>query len=241
MRLKARNFTAGVFEESSFESTRPVDAKEGSSETPVVKLRGFNRIKTLASALRLPNSKVLKDIAVSRRKKLYCNFGDVWFSFDSVNSIIVPFETAKLLAKHYGKNAVLQNPLDELLSDGCGEANNLEKKSKDNKSSKKLGKRGGEGETSGVSGRAAHVQVSESRIPVGVLLGHFNHGKTSILDTLGGMQGAAMAPRGVIPRPEHTSGVPGAVRYEPHGITQVISYTIGIGSCHTPVLFTDWA
>jgi hypothetical protein len=197
------------------------DSHVGPSEMPVVKLRAFNRIKTLASVLRLPNNKVLKDLAVSRRKKLYCNFDDVWFAFDSVNSIIVPFETAKLLAKHYGKNAVLQNPLDEVLDDIKTE-DFIDRRGKEKKNGKKPEKSSKKADRSSASACALQAQLPESRIPVGVLLGHFNHGKTSILDALGRMRGAAAAPRGVIPRPEHTAGVPGAVRYEPHGITQVV-------------------
>lgn len=223
---------------SSNVGSRTIDHSASKTTTsaaplPAVKLRAFNRIKALATALKLPNNKVLKDIVVNRRKKIYCNFGDVWFAFDSVNSIIVPFDTAKALARHYGKEAVLMNPLDEYYENSMTQAggystssnsissNSNGKKGKDSKKKDKAKQSNKPTTTTTSTTTATTIDVPTHRIPVGVLLGHFNHGKTSILDALGEMRGAATAPPGVTPRSEHVFGTPGAVRYEAHGITQV--------------------
>ena len=61
----------------------------------------YNRIKPLAKSLKVSVDVLMKDICVKRRKQFYCNHGGAWFSFPSVNSVIVPFETAQSVAAKY--------------------------------------------------------------------------------------------------------------------------------------------
>ena len=116
-------------------------------------LRAFSRIKQLATTLGLPTSRVVKDLVVKHRKKLYTAQNGSWLVFPSVSEVIIPFSVAATYAK---KVLSHENPV--LLSQ------------------KKI-----------ISAARQHLRVnSVPKLPIFVLLGHFNHGKTSLLDTLAG-------------------------------------------------------
>ena len=77
------------------------------SNKAVVKLHSYNRLKDIAKKLKVPLAKIEKKLVVKRRKKYFCNFDGVWFAFSSVKTIMVPFDTAKLLVEKHGKAAEL--------------------------------------------------------------------------------------------------------------------------------------
>ena len=142
-------------------NTRLFSSRKNDLEASAVSIYPYNRLKSLAKSLKISPDALVKDICVKRRKKLFCEFDGVWFSFSSVKSIIIPFEIAELVAAKYKKTVQLIPDLQ------------------------------------------VHRDESPNpnRIPVIAFLGHFNHGKTSLLDSLGSTN---------------------YVSREKHGITQVI-------------------
>lgn len=70
-----------------------------------IKLRPYNRLKDIAKQLKIPLERIEKKLVVRRRKKYFCKFDGVWFAFSSMKTIVIPFDTARLLATKYGKRA----------------------------------------------------------------------------------------------------------------------------------------
>lgn len=133
------------------------------------------RLKELAKVLKLPHTKIVKDIALRSKKRYFCKYGDVYFQFASVNEILMPFDVARdYAAKH--KKHLTRLSLTPV--------------------------------------RSSKAPV-DPKIPVVALLGHFNHGKTTLLDFMRGSN---------------------IVSIEEHGITQVLPHShynlMHIGSAH---------
>ena len=121
----------------------------------MIGLGAFSRVKQLASALGLTSSKVLKDITIKHRKKIYSVQNGFWLEFPTGGDVIVPYSVASAYAK---KNKSHRTPL--LIS-----------------------------QTEIISAARQRLRAASSHtLPVFALLGHFNHGKTSLLDALAGTQ-----------------------------------------------------
>lgn len=82
------------------------------NSSPVVRLFAYNRLKDISKQLKVPVAKIEKKLVVKRRKKYFCNFDSVWFAFSSTKTIIIPYDTAKLLCDHYKKDTELIPPLE---------------------------------------------------------------------------------------------------------------------------------
>ena len=122
------------------------------------------RLKELAKVLKMPHTKVVKDIALRSKKRYFCKYGDVYFQFASVNEILIPFDIARDYATKHKKHLT---------------------------------------RLSLTPVRSPKAPI-DPKIPVVALLGHFNHGKTTLLDYMRGSD---------------------IVSIEEHGITQVLSRT----------------
>lgn len=123
----------------------------------------YNRLPLLASALKTSPAKVLKEISLNHKKKIFSFYDGVWFKFHTTNDVIVPHTVASRLAQKT-KRELSFFDMDDI--------------------------------------PVQHSDVNPS-IPVIAILGHYDHGKTTILDALGGTRIA---------------------EDEAHGITQVCRY-----------------
>ena len=72
----------------------------------------YFRTKQLAKILSIKPQKLLKDIAINHRNKLYCCFDDVFFEFPSAKEIIVPESFALSYIKKSGKKSKLNTAAD---------------------------------------------------------------------------------------------------------------------------------
>ena len=106
------------------------------------------QIKSLATILKLAPTKVLKDIALRHRRKIYCNYDKVWYQFPTPKDVLVPYQQAKEYSIKERK--FLSKPVE------VHEVN------------------------------FASLKTTSQRIPVVAILGHFNHGKTTLIDAVGG-------------------------------------------------------
>ncbi len=106
------------------------------------------QIKSLATALRLPSKKVLKDVVLRHRKKLFYKHEDVWYQFSNPKDIIIPYGNAKLYSDKIGRK--LEAPANVNLLN------------------------------------FAHLNLATQKVPIVAILGHFNHGKTTLIDAYGG-------------------------------------------------------
>lgn len=123
-------------------------------------LPNFSRVKELGKVLKINPNKILKELCVKKRKRVFSKFVDGWFEFLSTNDVIIPYEISKLLAMNLRLKTVLAMHVPRL-----------------------------------------STPTLTNQIPVIVLLGHYNHGKTTLLDTIGGTH---------------------MVQTEVHGITQTV-------------------
>ena len=73
------------------------------SSSTVVALPPYCRLRDLSKKLKVPLNKIEKKCVVKRRKRFYTKFDDIWFSFETSKSIIIPFENARSIAEYFGK------------------------------------------------------------------------------------------------------------------------------------------
>jgi hypothetical protein len=107
------------------------------------------QIKGLASCLKgFTQSKIITDIALRHKRKLFCKYDNIWYEFPNSGAIIIPFDVANEYAKKH--KLLLEEPLA---------LNNID---------------------------FSYLNKTVNRIPVVAILGHFNHGKTTLIDAYAG-------------------------------------------------------
>jgi len=99
-------------------------------------------------------------IILTYRRKLYSKFNSVWFQFPTPNDVIIPLEEVKATFERLNFSfSDLSKQRIDLLNLNDIQSFDL----------------------SYLHGRS---EMLTNRVPVAVLLGHYNHGKTTLLDAL---------------------------------------------------------
>jgi small GTP-binding protein len=118
----------------------------------------FASAKQLASALKLPVTRVLRDLTVNARKRVFAKYGSVWHEFQAAGEVVVPFRvSAAYSAWLAGKGHLGPGFEVEVEEEDYSTVYDLYQASSD---------------------------PAAPGIPVVVLLGHCDHGKTTLLEAL---------------------------------------------------------
>jgi small GTP-binding protein len=126
----------------------------------------FASAKQLASALRLPVTRVLRDLTVNARKRVFAKYGGVWHEFQAAGEVVVPFRvSAAYSAWLSGKGHLGPGVEVEVEEEDYSTVYDLYQASSD------------------PAAPATQAGVAQG-IPVVVLLGHCDHGKTTLLEAL---------------------------------------------------------
>ena len=148
----------------------------------------YSRLKFISKCLNLSNNKILDSLFsfYSKKKDRYfLNYSKEWFQFSSINDIILPYKVVEEIVKRKNHRG-----------GGGGEGKNYKIQLVDYHN---LSLDSSSSETSTTTSTTATAPIT-NKIPVLALLGHFNHGKTTLLDSFAGTK---------------------LVSEEVHGITQV--------------------
>ena len=161
-------------------------------------LPSYSRIKQLAGCLKLRPSIVLKDLTQRRHGKLYsyCPAGGVlvphWMQFRSPKDVLVPYSLAAQYTSHLNALAASASAPDKAGSAVSVPAPMVQALELDKGSAVAATMRHLQSESSAAAAAAAtgsktppHTHA-HTHTQVMALLGHFNHGKTSLLDCLSG-------------------------------------------------------
>lgn len=71
-------------------------------------------VKLLSERLRIPPSKILKDLCIKHRTRYYYKHDQLWYEFDSSKSVILHHECVRQYAKQLGSNAKIVDPREIL-------------------------------------------------------------------------------------------------------------------------------
>lgn len=71
-------------------------------------------VKLLSERLRVPPSKVLKDLCIKHRTRYYYKHDQLWYEFDSSKSVILHHECVRKYAKQLGSDAEIVDPREVL-------------------------------------------------------------------------------------------------------------------------------